>query len=516
VAETVMHPHVHAAATPQKAAIIMAETGQIVTYRELEDRSNQVARLLRKLGLRSGDHIALMLENHPRLFEVCWGAHRAGLIYTPMSTHLVAAESSYMIGDCGAVAVVSSNGMVDAVKTLPALCPQVRHWLMLDGNLPGWLAYEAAVEAEPAVRIADERAGTDMLYSSGTTGQPKGVCVAPPAVQIDAPSATVDIKKRLYGMSTDCMFLAPAPLYHAAPLRYALDINRLGGTVVVMSRFDAEKFLCFVQQYRITHTQVVPTMFVRLLKLPEQVRLAHDISSLKCAVHAAAPCPIPVKRQMIDWWGPILWEYYGGTEGNGLTIVNSQEWLSHPGTVGKAVIGELKICDDETGELMPVGRVGTVYFANGRPFKYHNDPDKTASATHALGWTTLGDVGYVDEEGYLYLTDRKAYMIISGGVNIYPQEAENVLVTHPKVADCAVIGVPSADFGEAVKAVIQPLDMADAGPALEAELIAYCRAHLSPIKCPRSVDFEANLPRHPTGKLYKRVLKDRYWADHGK
>jgi long-chain acyl-CoA synthetase len=282
-----------------------------------------------------------------------------------------------------------------------------------------------------------------------------------------------------------------------------------------MSRFDAEKFLRFVQQYRITHTQVVPTMFVRLLKLPEHVRLAHDISSLKCAVHAAAPCPIPVKRQMIDWWGPILWEYYGGTEGNGLTIVNSQEWLSHPGTVGKAVIGELKICDDETGELMPVGRVGTVYFANGRVFKYHNDPDKTASATHALGWTTLGDVGYVDGEGYLYLTDRKAYMIISGGVNIYPQEAENVLVTHPKVADCAVIGVPSAEFGEAVKAVIQPLDMADAGPALEAELIAYCRAHLSPIKCPRSVDFEANLPRHPTGKLYKRLLKDRYWANHG-
>jgi long-chain acyl-CoA synthetase len=342
------------------------------------------------------------------------------------------------------------------------------------------------------------------------------VFVPPRSEQIDAPTATVDFKKRLYGMSADSIDLSPAPLYHAAPLRFAMDCQRLGVTVVVMSHFDAQKFLRFVQQYRITHTQVVPTMFVRLLKLPDDVRFAYDVSSLTCAVHAAAPCPIPVKRQMLEWWGPILWEYYGGTEGNGLTLVNSQDWLSHPGTVGKAVIGELKICDDETGDLMPIGHVGTVYFGNGPSFKYHNDPGRTASVTHPRGWTTLGDVGYLDNEGYLYLTDRKAYMIISGGVNIYPQEAENVLVTHPKVADCAVIGVPNADFGEAVKAVVQPVDLADAGPALEAELIAYCRAHLSPVKCPRSVDFEANLPRHPTGKLYKRLLKDRYWENHAK
>jgi long-chain acyl-CoA synthetase len=511
-----MHPHVHAAAIPGKAAVIMAETGHIVTYRELEDRSNQVAQLFRKLGLQAGDHVALMLENDPRLFEICWGAHRAGLIYTLLSTHLVAAESSYIVGDCGPIAVISSRAMLDAVKTLPALCPDVRHWLMLDGNLPDWLDYEAAVAVQPVERLSDERAGTDMLYSSGTTGRPKGVFVPPRSEQIDAPTATVDFKKRLYGMSADSIYLSPAPLYHAAPLRFAMDCQRLGVTVVVMSHFDAEKFLRFVQQYRITHTQVVPTMFVRLLKLPDDVRFAYDVSSLTCAVHAAAPCPIPVKRQMIEWWGPILWEYYGGTEGNGLTLVNSQDWLSHPGTVGKAVIGELKICDDETGDVMPIGHVGTVYFGNGPSFKYHNDPGKTASVTHSLGWTTLGDVGYLDNEGYLYLTDRKAYMIISGGVNIYPQEAENVLVTHPKVADCAVIGVPSADFGESVKAVVQPVDLADAGPALEAELIAYCRAHLSPVKCPRSVDFEANLPRHPTGKLYKRLLKDRYWSNHAK
>ena len=509
-----LHPFHHARTSPDKPALIMADTGQTVSYRELDDRSNQVAQLIRALGMRSGDHIALMLENHPAYFEICWGAHRAGLIYTAMSTRLTEGEASYIVGDCGAKVVIASRAMAGAVGHLPAACRAVQHWLMLGGVIDGWAAYEPAVAAMPAARIADELAGGDMLYSSGTTGRPKGVFVPPQATEIDAPSPMTDILTKLYLVDASTVYLSPAPLYHAAPLRYTMAVQRLGGTVVVMAHFDAERYLQLVQQYRITHSQLVPTMFVRMLKLPQAARTQYDLSSLRCAIHAAAPCPVPVKQQMIAWWGPILWEYYAGTEGNGVTIANSAQWLAHPGTVGAAVIGELRICDDDTGAVLPAGQTGTVYFANGRPFAYHKDAAKTAGATHPLGWTTLGDVGHVDADGFLFLTDRKSYMIISGGVNIYPQEAENVLINHPKVADCAVLGVPNEEFGEEVKAVVQPRDLCDAGPALEQELINYCREHLSHIKCPRSVDFEAELPRHATGKLYKRLLKDRYWAGH--
>ena len=509
-----LHPFHHARTTPDKPAVVMAESGETVTYRQLEDGANRVAQLFRKLGLKSGDHIALMLENHPRYFEICWGAHRAGLIYTAMSTRLTDGEVRYIVQDCAAKAVVATRAMTQSVEPLPAACPGVAHWLMLDGAIDGWTGYEDAVAAQPAERIADELAGGDMLYSSGTTGRPKGVFVPPLTTEIDAASQMTDLMVNQYGMSAQTVYLSPAPLYHAAPLRYTLGVQRLGGTVVVMAHFDPERYLQLVQQHRITHTQVVPTMFVRMLKLPEATRRQYDVSSLRVAIHAAAPCPVEVKKQMIDWWGPVLWEYYAGTEGNGVTMINSPQWVTHPGSVGNAVVGELKICDDETGDELPVGQSGTIYFANGRAFKYHNDAAKTASSTHPKGWTTLGDVGYVDAEGFLYLTDRKAYMIISGGVNIYPQEAENVLINHPQVADVAVLGVPNAEFGEEVKAVVQPRDMREAGPALEAELIAYCRAHLSPIKCPKSVDFEAELPRHPTGKLFKRLLKDRYWAGH--
>ncbi len=513
-----LHPFHHARATPDKPALVMADTGAVVTYRQLEDGANRVARLFRALGLQSGDHIALMLENHPRYFEICWGAHRAGLIYTAMSTRLTEGEVSYIVNDCGAKAVIASHAMAKAVAHLVGAggaCPGVQHWLMLDGAIAGWTGYEDAVAAQPAERIADELAGGDMLYSSGTTGRPKGVFVPPQATEIDAASPMTDILINIYRVTADTVYLSPAPLYHAAPLRYTLAVQRLGGTVVVMPHFDPERYLQLVQQHHITHTQLVPTMFVRMLKLPEATRAQYDLSSLQVAIHAAAPCPVAVKQQMIAWWGPVLWEYYAGTEGNGVTMCNSAQWLAHPGTVGKAVIGELKICDDESGAELPAGQSGTIYFANGRPFAYHNDPAKTAGSTHPKGWTTLGDVGFVDTEGYLYLTDRKAYMIISGGVNIYPQEAENVLINHPAVADVAVLGVPNEDFGEEVKAVVQPRDMREAGPELEAALIAYCREHLSHIKCPKSVDFEAELPRHPTGKLYKRLLKDRYWAGHG-
>jgi len=508
-----MHPRVHARTQPDKTALVMADSGQRLSYAELDARANQVAQLLRALGLKAGDHIALLLENQLRFFELCWGAQRAGIIYTAMSTRLKAAEAAYILDNCSARLLVSSQALAAQASELLGQMPSVHTCLMLDGTVPGFESYEAALAAQPATPIADESAGGDMLYSSGTTGYPKGVFVPPDSPEVEAVPALTGICQRVFGMDAHTVYLSPAPLYHAAPMRFCMSVMRLGGTVVVMEHFDPERYLALVQQHRVTHTQVVPTMFVRLLKLSEAQRQACDVSSLRVAIHAAAPCPIPVKQQMIAWWGPVLWEYYAGTEGNGMTLVGSADWLTHPGTVGRAVIGQLRICN-EFGEPVPPGETGTVYFAEGKPFAYHNDPAKTAESTNAQGWTTLGDVGHVDAEGYLYLTDRKAYMIISGGVNIYPQEVENLLITHPLVMDAAVLGVPNEEFGEEVKAVVQPRDMAQAGPALAAELIAFCQQHLSHIKCPRSVDFEAELPRHPTGKLYKRLLRDRYWAGH--
>ena len=505
-----MHPFHHAARTPDKPAIVMAANRAVVTYRELEDRSNRFARLLRATGLQAGDHVALLVENHPRFYELCFGAHRAGLVYTAISTRLTVGEARYIVEDCGAKALVATAATAAVATAAADGIDALRARWMIDGDAPGWERYEAALGGQPAGRIADEAAGTDMLYSSGTTGRPKGVYVRPESGAIDASNPLVETLRTRYRVDEDTVYLSPAPLYHAAPLRFNFGVLRLGGTCVVMEHFDAEDYLRLVQAHRATHTQLVPTMFVRMLKLPPEVRARYDVSSLRCAIHAAAPCPIPVKRQMIDWWGPILWEYYAGTEGNGTTLCDSHEWLAHEGTVGRAVVGELRICDAD-GTVLPVGEAGTVYFANGRPFEYRGDPEKTAGSRHPNGWTTLGDVGYVDADGYLYLTDRKAHMIITGGVNVYPQETENLLVTHPKVLDVAVIGVPDEELGEAVKAVVTPKDMAAAGPGLEAELIAWCRERLSAIKCPRSIDFEAELPRHPTGKLYKRLLRDRYW-----
>ena len=508
-----MHPSIHAQQTPEKIAWLMAGSGRAVSYRQLEEGSNRLAHLFRRLGLDAGEHIALMLENHPRYFEICWAAQRAGLIYTAISSRLTAGEAAYIVDDCGAKVFISSQALAQQAGELLGQTPKVQTRLMLDGTIGGYQSYEQAVADCPATPIADQTAGGDMLYSSGTTGRPKGVFLPPESADIAFVSSLVKVAVGAYGMGQDTVYLSPGPLYHAAPLRFAMAVMRLGGTVVVMEHFDAAEFLALVAKHRITHTQVVPTMFVRMLKLPEAQRTAHDLSSLRVAIHAAAPCPVPVKQQMIDWWGPIVWEYYAGTEGMGMTLVNSADWLAHPGTVGRAVVGVLHICDDEGNELPP-GENGGVYFSDGKAFEYHNDPQKTAAGRNAKGWTTLGDIGTMDAEGYLYLTDRKAHMIISGGVNIYPQEAENLLVTHPKVLDVAVFGVPNEEFGEEVKAVVQPRDMAEAGKALEQELIAFCREQLSHLKCPRSVDFLAELPRHPTGKLYKRLLRDKYWAGH--
>jgi acyl-CoA synthetase (AMP-forming)/AMP-acid ligase II len=386
---------------------------------------------------------------------------------------------------------------------------------VVDGSIDGFESYEDAIAAQPAEPLDERLAGVDMLYSSGTTGKPKGVSIAYRGDPLDAPSSVTLLAMGMLGFSEATRYLSPAPLYHAAPLRFTMAVHQAGGTVVVMERFEPERALALIEEHRITHSQWVPTMFIRMLKLPDEVRNRYDVSSMEMIIHAAAPCPVAAKRGIIDWFGPIVHEYYAGTEGNGFVYCNSDEWLAHPGTVGQSILGPVHIVGDD-GEEVTVGESGTIYFESVARFEYHNDPEKTAEARHPEGWTTLGDVGHLDADGFLYLTDRQAYMIITGGVNVYPQEAENILAMHPAVADVAVFGVPDDDFGEAVKAVVQPLDPGSVGPELAAELIAHCRAHLADVKCPRTVDFSEELPRHPTGKLYKRILKDEYWAAAGR
>lgn len=504
-----MHLGQIAAQTPDKPAVVMAGSGRVITFRELNEESNRLAQLLHAEGLRPGDHIAFMLENHPLYLAIAWAAQRSGLYYTAISTRLQHEELAYIVDNCEAKAFITSAAMETAAEHPP----DVPLRLMLGGTAPGYDSYEERVAQHPPTPIEDECEGVDMLYSSGTTGRPKGVKPTLSRAQMGEPGPLYQLLSLLFQPDADSVYLSPAPLYHAAPLRYCITMHRFGATVVVMEKFDPEQALAAIEKHGATLSQWVPTMFIRMLKLPEETRARYDVSSLRAAVHAAAPCPIPIKERMIEWWGPILHEYYAGTEGNCFVYTNSEDWLAHKGTVGRCVLGEVHVCDEEGNELPP-GEPGTLYFGNGPEFEYHDDEAKTAASRDpkGRGWSTLGDVGYVDEDGFLYLTDRRAYMIISGGVNIYPQEAENVLAVHPRVADVAVFGVPDPEMGEAVKAVVQPLSMDDAGPELEAELIGYCREQLARYKCPRSVDFRPELPRHPTGKLYKRLLKDEYWA----
>lgn len=500
-----MHPYVFAEKTPDKTAIVIAETGETLTYRALEALSNRVAQLIRAHGLKRGDVIALMMENCLEFIPICWGAQRSGIVFTAMSTKLTLDEAQYILADSAAKMLLASPGLADIAAQLAVPGPR----FSVGGAIPGFEDFGAAVAAMPDTRIADESQGRDMLYSSGTTGRPKGVIGPLSEGPIDEESPLFVLTKMIYRFDENMIYLSPAPLYHAAPLRYSMSVHRVGGTLVVMKKFDPERYLALVEQYRVTHTQLVPTMFVRMLKLPDETRARYDLSSLRIAIHAAAPCPVEVKRRMIDWWGETIYEYYASTESAGFCAVGPQEWLKKPGTVGRSLLGEIRILDEDDN-VLPPGREGRIYFAGGGEFAYHNDPEKTKSVQHKEHGATFGDIGYLDEDGYLFLTDRAAYMIITGGVNVYPQEAENVLVMHPKVSDVAVFGVPHEEMGEEVKAVVQPRDWADAGPDLEAELIAFARAHLSHVKCPRSVDFEAELPRHDTGKLYKRLLKDRY------
>jgi long-chain acyl-CoA synthetase len=508
-----MHPATHAQTDPDRPAYIMASTGEMISYRELNDRSNRGAQLLRALGLNTGDVIAILMENNPRYFEIAWAAQRSGLYYTCISSKLTAGEVAYIIGDCGAKLLITSPAVGPVVDELPALLPGVQLFMVGEARAP-YQDFEAARAKMPATPIADESSGADMLYSSGTTGRPKGIKPTLTGAPIDAPNPLVVLPRAVFRFPDPGVYISPAPLYHAAPLRWCMSVHRLGGTTVVMEKFDPEQCLALIERYKVDCGQFVPTHFVRMLKLPEDVRKRYDVSSMRSAVHAAAPCPVPVKEAMMDWWGPVSHEYYAGTEGNGFCYVSPEDWLTHKGSVGRAIIGELKICGED-GEALPPRSEGVVYFANGPPLAYHNDPGKVAENTNRHGWTTLGDVGWVDEEGFLYLTDRKSFMIISGGVNIYPQEIENLLVTHPRVADVAVVGAPDEEMGEKVVAVVQPMDWADAGEDLRAELMAFARANLSHVKTPRQWEFMEELPRHPTGKLYKRLIRDAYWGKTG-
>ena len=508
------HPGTWAAKTPDKPAIIMAGSGETVTYAELDETANRLSQLFHRAGLRPGDHVAFVMENRAEYLAIAWGAHYAGLYYTAISSRLTSEELGYIIEDSESRALIASPYMAESLADLEDTLAKLEIRLSVGGELPGFDSFEEALAKAPNEPLADRVEGLPMLYSSGTTGRPKGVKPKLTGDPLGSGDGLTAMVKLLWQGSEDSVYLSPAPLYHSAPLRFCTQFLRIGGTVVVMERFDAEAALAAIEAHRVTHSQWVPTMFVRMLKLDPAVRAKYDVSSLGFAIHAAAPCPIAVKEQMLDWWGPIVHEYYAGTEGNGFCYASPQDWLAHKGTVGRPISGELHIVDDEGNEV-PVGEEGGVYFGGGmQQFEYHNDPEKTKAGRLANGWSTLGDIGRVDEDGFLYLTDRKANMIISGGVNIYPQETENVLTIHPKVQDVAVFGVPNADFGEEVKAVVQPVDPADAGEALERELIAYCREHLADVKCPRSIDFRDELPRHPTGKLYKRLLKDEYWKGH--
>ena len=510
-----MYPGTFAASTPDKPAVVMSDTGAILTYAELDERSIRLAHVLHDAGLRPGDDVAVLAENGLHTYVVFWAAMRSGLYLTAINQHLKPSEIAYIVVDCAAKAVVATSSLGGVAAAIVPDTPAVTLRLALGGPVDGHGDFEAALAAASPEPFPDQPRGKDMLYSSGTTGRPKGIKAPLPGVQVDeGGDPMLGLFGPLYGFAADTVYLSPAPLYHAAPLRFGGIIHQVGGTVVVMPRFEPAAALGAIERHGVTHSQWVPTMFVRMLKLPDGQRTAHDLSSHRVAVHAAAPCPVEVKQQMIDWWGPILHEYYAATEAIGVTVIDSPTWSVRPGSVGRAMLGVIHICADD-GTEQPTGGVGLVYFEREvLPFEYHNDPEKTRQAQHPdhPHWGTTGDVGHLDEDGFLYLTDRKAFMIISGGVNIYPQEIENALTLHPSVLDLAVIGIPDDEMGEQVKAVVQPAPGVEPGPDLERELLEFLRERIAHFKVPRSIDFVAELPRTATGKLQKHKIRESYAA----
>ena len=506
------HPWTHRQETPDRAALILAETGETLTYRSLMDRADRATNLLISMGCETGDSIALLSENNLVYPEICWAAKNAGLYYACVSTQLNAVDAAYVVTNSDAkILIVSGEMSALAIEVAQLISPHVR-MLMFGGATPPFEAYEALRDVQSIEPQFKRRRGASMLYSSGTTGRPKGI---KPDL-LDLPPSTPPLRHRLlleqFEFCAGMVFVNPGPFYHAAPLRKMMAVHREGGTVIAYRKFDATTLLRSIEYYHATHGFFVPTMFVKMLRLPAHVRDSVDTSSMRYAIHGAAPCPVELKEAMMRWWGPVLHELYGGTEGCGHTFITPQEWMRKKGSVGQAANGCSIVVVDEAGHTLGPNQTGLIFLGNGRAFRYHKDDEKTQAAQLDDGrFATMGDVGHLDDEGYLFLTDRQAHTIISGGVNIYPQEAENLLLTHPAVADAAVIGVPNEEFGEEVKAVVLPHAEVTDLESLATELIAYCRQGLSAIKCPRSVDFVSELPRNEAGKLLKRLIREPYW-----
>ncbi|WP_345944763.1 AMP-binding protein [Variovorax sp. dw_954] len=496
---------------PAKPAVWEEDASTPVTYADLHRRSAQVAQWLVSLGLPAGGSIAMLMENRAEFYALCWGARRAGLYYTTISTQLKPAEIAYVMTDCGATLLVTTPKLAALAREVVAGSGWAGRVFMLDDEGPAETSVSAQLARfDPATPLAQRPVGREFLYSSGTSGKPKGIR-RPMIAFEDRFKEAYDFAawRDTYRVTRDSIYLSPAPLYHAAPKRFTNRMIEIGGTVVVMKRFDPEKALALVERHKATHSQWVPTMMIRMLALPEAVRCRYDLSSMRMFIHAAAPCPPDVKRRCIEWWGPVVTEYYGGSESIGLTALYSDEALQRPGSVGRPVLGTVHIVG-AGGEALPAGQQGAIYFSGTPRFEYHNDPVKTAAAYDAQGHATYGDIGHVDADGYLYISGRRTDLILSGGVNIYPQEIENLLAGHADVRDVAVIGVPHAEFGEEVKAVIELNDPQAASDELAQALMAFCREHIAHLKCPRSVDFVAQFPRQENGKLYKRVLMERY------
>lgn len=506
-----MHLSEIARRQPDKPALVMSDGSRGMTFAELDRRSLQVEALLHEHGVGAKEHVALVMDNRPEFLEVAWGAQRAGTLWTPVNWHLTEDEAAYVVGDCGARVLFATEATGDLAARIAARCPGVEAAYVAGEPREGLLDYAGARDAAPAAEPVDEVEGTYFFYSSGTTGTPKGIRPNHAFPPFGTGLNIEHVMAESFGFGADSVYLCPAPLYHAAPIGWSMGAQRNGGSVVLMEKFDPLECLRAIEAHRVTHVQFVPTHFVRMLKLPEEQRRAFDLSSLQVVIHAAAPCPVDVKRQMIDWLGPKIMEFYAGSEGSGMTVISAPDWLAHPGSVGRAALGTLHVVGED-GEELPPGEVGTVYFEGAGTFEYYNDPVKTAQAFNDKGWATLGDLGSVDEEGYLYLADRRTDLIISGGVNVYPAEIEDALVLHPAVADVAVIGVPDDEMGQAVRAVVQPAPGRVAGPELADELLVHCRAALAGFKRPRSIVFVDELPRLPTGKLLRRRVRDEHGA----
>jgi long-chain acyl-CoA synthetase len=493
------------AESPDKPAVITSDGSRVVTFADLDRRSRQVSRLLARLGVQPGGHVALFMANRPEYFEVAWGAQRRGTCWTPVNWHLTAQEAQYIVADCGAQVVFASPETADVAVLIARQLPQVTV-LVSGGERSGLRSYEHALAGIPDGPLSGEIEGIYFFYSSGTTGRPKGIRRQHDFPPFGSGVGLERLMNEAFGFGPDSVYLCPAPLYHSAPIGWSLGTHRNGGTVVLMERFDAAECLRAIERHRVTHAQFVPTHFVRMLRLPEEQRRAVDLSSLQVVVHAAAPCPVEVKRQMFDWLGPRIAEYYAGSEGIGMTVITAADWQAHPGSVGRPVSSAVHIVG-ENGEELAAGQDGMIYF-EGTSFEYHNDPVKTASSRDPRGWSTLGDMGHLDSDGYLFLADRRTDLIISGGVNVYPAEVEEALIMHAEVTDVAVIGVPDAEMGQFVLAIVQPADAGPPRPGLADDLLAYCRSRLASFKCPRAIEFAQELPRTPTGKLLRRRLRD--------